>query len=252
MSTNKTEQTTLTAEKQQDNAPESGAKSAVRTVDLVKIYGKGEAAVHALAGVTTSFYQGEITAIMGPSGSGKSTMMHCIGGLDAPTSGSCFLGDKEITGLSRKQSAIMRRDSVGFIFQSFNLLPTLTAQANIELPLKLAGKKVDTEWLKHLAEVLGIEERLGHRPSELSGGQQQRVAAARALITRPTVILADEPTGALDSASGKAMLEFLRRSVDELGQTIIMVTHDDKVAETADRVVHMRDGQIVNDVRKGA
>ncbi|MDO5286006.1 MAG: ABC transporter ATP-binding protein [Actinomycetia bacterium] len=222
---------------------------AVRTQELTKVYGRGETLVRALDRVSVDLYSGEFTAIMGQSGSGKSTLMHCAAGLDAPTSGRVWIGTTDITGLPDKALTLLRRDSVGFVFQAFNLLPTLTAKENILLPLKLAGKKPDPAWFDQVIDVLGMRERLGHRPSELSGGQQQRAAVARAMVTRPMVIFADEPTGALDSASGTDLLRFLRHSVVQLGQTVVMVTHDANAASYADRVIRLADGRIVSDER---
>jgi putative ABC transport system ATP-binding protein len=216
----------------------------VSTKDLVKVYGAGETRVTALDGVTLDFRTGELTAIMGPSGSGKSTLMHCLAGLDTATSGSVRLGDTELTGLPDKQLTLLRRERVGFVFQSFNLLPALTAEQNIRLPLDLAGRRADPALWNHVIGRLGIASRLGHRPGEMSGGQQQRVACARALITQPDVIFADEPTGNLDSASGAEVLAFLRASVRELRQTVIMVTHDQVAASYADRVVTLADGRV--------
>jgi putative ABC transport system ATP-binding protein len=211
--------------------------------DLSKTYGQGPNAVQALDRVTIGFDTGAFAAIMGPSGSGKSTLMHCLAGLDTVTSGAVLIGDTEISGLSDRELTLFRRDHIGFIFQSFNLLPALTAEQNIRLPLELAGRQPDPRWLAEVAGVLGIADRLGHRPSELSGGQQQRVACARALISRPDVIFADEPTGNLDSRSGAEVLTFLRHSVRELGQTVIMVTHDPVAASYAERVVFLADGR---------
>ncbi|WP_315987224.1 ABC transporter ATP-binding protein [Actinomadura sp. HBU206391] len=215
---------------------------------MSKIYGAGDAAVHALRGVTVGFARGAFTAIMGPSGSGKSTLMHCLAGLDVVSKGSVVLGDIEITGLDDRRLTLLRRERVGFVFQAFNLLPTLTAEQNILLAVELAGGKVDRSWFDHVIEVLGLRDRLKHRPSELSGGQQQRVACARALVSRPEVIFADEPTGNLDSRSGAEVLGFLRASVREMGQTIIMVTHDPVAASYADRVVFLRDGEVVSEL----
>ena len=216
--------------------------------DLCKTYGQGPSAVQALNRVTISFDTAAFAAIMGPSGSGKSTLMHCLAGLDTVTSGSIMIGDTEISGLPDRQLTLFRRDHVGFVFQSFNLLPALTAEQNIRLPLELAGRRPDPRWLAEVIGVLGIGDRLGHRPSELSGGQQQRVACARALITRPDVIFADEPTGNLDSRSGAEVLTFLRYSVREFGQTIIMVTHDPVAASYAERVVFLADGQFTGEL----
>ncbi len=218
--------------------------TAARAVELTKIYGQGEARVAALDCVDVEFYQGELTAIMGPSGSGKSTLMHCVAGLDKATSGRTWVGDTELTKLSDDALTALRRDRVGFVFQAFNLLPTLTAWENIVLPLDLAGKRVDRAFADTIVNAVGLADRLKHRPSQLSGGQQQRVACARALITRPDVIFADEPTGALDSHSSKELLDFLRRSVDELGQTVVMVTHDATAASYADRIIKLADGRV--------
>jgi putative ABC transport system ATP-binding protein len=212
--------------------------------DLSKTYGQGPNAVQALDGVSVGFDTGAFAAIMGPSGSGKSTLMHCLAGLDTVTSGSVRIGDTELSGLSDRALTLFRRDHVGFVFQSFNLLPALTAEQNILLPLELAGRRPDPRRFQQLIGVLGLDDRLGHRPSELSGGQQQRVACARALISRPDVIFADEPTGNLDSRSGAEVLRFLRHSAREFGQTIIMVTHDPVAASYADRVVFLADGQV--------
>ena len=231
------------------NAP-TQERAAVRTEHLTKIYGKGEATVHALDRVTLEILAGQFTAIMGQSGSGKSTLLHCIAGLDSPSGGRVWIGDTEITALADKPLTLVRREAVGFVFQSFNLLPTLDARDNILLPLKLAGKKPDQEWYDQVVDVLALRDRLTHRPSELSGGQQQRVAVARAMITKPTVIFADEPTGALDSASGTALLRFLRHSVDALGQTVVMVTHDAQAASFADRIIRLADGHVVADERR--
>jgi putative ABC transport system ATP-binding protein len=215
--------------------------SAVATTDLVKVYGSGDTAVRALDGVTAAFAQGQFTAIMGPSGSGKSTLMHCLAGLDTPTAGSVRIGGTELSGLSDKQLTLLRRQRVGFVFQSFNML---TAAQNIRLPLDLAGTRPDQDWWDEVTGSLGLAGRLSHRPSELSGGQQQRVACARALISRPDVVFADEPTGNLDSRSGGEVLDFLRTSVRELGQTVIMVTHDPVAASYAGRVIFLADGRL--------
>lgn len=223
-------------------------RAAARTVDVRRTYGGGDAAVHALDGVTVAFAAGEFTAVMGPSGSGKSTLMHVTAGLDRVTSGTVWVGDTDLTTLKEKELTRLRRDRVGFVFQQFNLLPTLTAAENITLPMRLAGRAVDQGWLDRVIEVVGLGDRLAHRPSELSGGQQQRVAVARALASRPEVIFADEPTGNLDSRSGAEVLEFLRRSVDETAQTIVMVTHDPIAAAHADRVVFLADGKVVDDM----
>ena len=223
---------------------------AARTVGLSKVYGEGETRVVALDDVSIDLAAGEFTAIMGPSGSGKSTLMHCAAALDSATSGQVYLGAVELTGLKDKALTLLRRDKIGFIFQSYNLVPTLSAQENILLPLAIAGRKPDQEWYDVVIDTVGLRDRLGHRPSELSGGQQQRVACARALVSRPHVIFADEPTGNLDSLSGQEVLKFLRRSVDEFGQTIVMVTHDPVAASHTDRVVFLADGRIVDELRQ--
>ncbi len=217
---------------------------AARAVDLCKNYGTGEAEVHALNSINLEFGRGHFTAVMGPSGSGKSTLMHCMAGLDVPTSGKTFIGEQDVGAMNDNQLTELRRDHVGFIFQSFNLVPTLTAGENIKLPVDLAGGKVDQDWFTLLVDELKIADRLSHRPSELSGGQQQRTAFARALITHPELLFADEPTGNLDSNSSAEMLAFLRRSVTEFHQTIVMVTHDPRGAAFADRVVFLADGQV--------
>jgi putative ABC transport system ATP-binding protein len=219
-----------------------------RAVDLVKSYGSGDAEVRALNGINVDFARGQLTAVMGPSGSGKSTLMHCMAGLDVPTSGRAFMGDQEIGTLDDSGLTQMRRDRVGFIFQSFNLVPTLSAAENITLPVDLTGKKVDKVWFDFLVDQLGIKDRLAHRPAELSGGQQQRAACARALISRPDLIFADEPTGNLDSNASTELLRFLRRSVTEFGQSIVMVTHDPRAAAFADRVVFLADGALVGEL----
>ncbi len=221
---------------------------AARTRNLTKRYGSGDTAVCALDDVTVELAAGQLTAIMGPSGSGKSTLMHCLAGLDTPTSGHVWLGDTDLVLLGDRALTLLRRKRVGFVFQSLNLLPMLTAKQNMLLPLKLAGRRPDRDWMTHVVEVLGLADRLDHRPSELSGGQQQRVAVARALLTRPDVIFADEPTGALDSQTGAQMLSFLRASVRELGQTVVMVTHDPRAAAYADRVVLLADGRVAGEL----
>jgi len=223
---------------------------AARAVDLRKIYGQGDAAVQALRGVSVDFGAAEFTAIMGPSGSGKSTLLHCMAGLDTPTSGNVLIGDVDLTTLSEKALTTLRRDKVGFVFQAFNLIPTLTASENITLPLDIAGRDIDRAWFDQVVDTIGIRDRLGHRPSELSGGQQQRVAGARALVSRPEIAFADEPTGNLDSRSGAELLGFLREAVKEYGQTIVMVTHDAGAAGYADRVVFLADGLIVDEMRE--
>ncbi|MEV4895072.1 ABC transporter ATP-binding protein [Nonomuraea sp. NPDC059023] len=224
------------------------APPAVVARALTKVYGQGDAQVHALSGVDVSFATGAFTAIMGPSGSGKSTLMHCLAGLDSATSGTVHIGDVELTGLSDKQLTLLRRERIGFIFQAFNLLPTLTAEQNIRLPLEIAGRLADQQLFDRVIATVGLKDRLSHKPSELSGGQQQRVAVARALISKPQVIFADEPTGNLDSRSGAEVLSFLRTSVRELGQTIVMVTHDPVAASYADRVVFLRDGALISEL----
>jgi putative ABC transport system ATP-binding protein len=226
----------------------SSRAAAVRVVDVRKTYGTGEAVVHALAGVSVDFTAGQFTAVMGPSGSGKSTLMHVAAGLDSATSGKVFVGDTDLTTLKDKGLTQLRRDRVGFVFQQFNLIPTLSAAENITLPMRLAGRSPDAAWLDRVVDVVGLRDRLSHRPSELSGGQQQRVAVARALAGRPEVVFADEPTGNLDSRSGAEVLSFLRRSVDETDQTIVMVTHDPVAAAHADRVVFLADGHVVGDM----
>jgi putative ABC transport system ATP-binding protein len=224
-------------------------QAALATAGLVKVYGTGDTAVRALDGVSAAFGKAQFTAIMGPSGSGKSTLMHCLAGLDTATSGSVRIGDTELSGLSDRQLTLLRRTKVGFVFQSFNLLPTLTAGQNIRLPLDLAGRKPDQPWWDTIIGTLKLADRLEHRPSELSGGQQQRVACARALITRPDVVFADEPTGNLDSASSAEVLGLLRASVRELGQTVIMVTHDPVAAGYADRVIFLADGRLHSELQ---
>ncbi|WP_316526379.1 ABC transporter ATP-binding protein [Kitasatospora brasiliensis] len=221
---------------------------AAATSDLTKVYGSGETRVTALDGVSVIFREGEFTAIMGPSGCGKSTLLHCAAGLDAPTSGSVRIGTTELGGLGDRQLTQLRRDRVGFIFQAFNLLPTLTALENITLPLSLAGRRPDREWLDRVVAMVGLSDRLGHRPAELSGGQQQRVAVARALVARPAIVFGDEPTGNLDSRAGAEVLGFLRDSVRELGQTVVMVTHDPVAAGYADRVLFLADGRLVDEM----
>ena len=231
-----------------DRAAEQHSLAAVAAVDLVKVYGRGDTAVRALDGVTVGFGRAEFTAIMGPSGSGKSTLMHCLAGLDTATSGQAMLGGTDLTRQSDRVLTKVRRERIGFVFQSFNLLPQLTAARNITLPLDLAGRRADRDLFGHLVGTLGLADRLEHRPSELSGGQQQRVALARALVAQPEVVFADEPTGNLDSRSGAEVLTFLRNSVRELGQTVVMVTHDPTAAAYADRVVLLADGRIAGDL----
>ena len=223
--------------------------AAARAVDLWKVYGEGAAKVEALRGITTEFRRGEFTAIMGPSGSGKSTLLHCLAGLDRPTSGQVFVGDAEVTALKEKGLTQLRRDRIGFVFQAFNLVPTLTAAENITLPLDIAGRDVDRAWFDTVVETVGLRDRLTHLPAELSGGQQQRVAAARALVSRPEIVFADEPTGNLDSKATQELLAFLRDAVDSHGQTILTVTHDPIAASYADRIVFLQDGRIVDEMR---
>jgi putative ABC transport system ATP-binding protein len=225
---------------------------AASTRGLTRVYGHGDTAVHALRGIDLDLPAGRFTAIMGPSGSGKSTLMHVLAGLDQPTSGTVTVDGVEIGSLDDKKLTELRRDKVGFIFQSFNLLPVLTAGENIELPLKIAGRKVDDAWRDQLVGTVGLGDRLTHHPSELSGGQQQRVAVARALISKPAVVFADEPTGNLDSSSSTEVLKLLRHSVDELGQTVVMVTHDANAAAVADRILVLADGKIVHDGTAGS
>ncbi len=222
--------------------------SAAGAVDATKIYGAGDAEVRALDGVTVAFETGRFTAIMGPSGSGKSTLLHCLAGLDSLTSGATYIGDTYLASLDDKELTQLRRTKVGFVFQGYNLIPTLTAEENILLPLMLGGDDGDPEWIDTVVTTVGLKDRLGHRPSELSGGQQQRVAVARALASRPQIIFADEPTGNLDSTTGAEILDFMRRAVREFGQTIVMVTHDPVAASYADRVVFVADGQIESEM----
>lgn len=223
-------------------------RPAARVVEVTKVYGEGEAAVHALDGVSLDFESAGFSAIMGPSGSGKSTLLHCMAGLDRPTSGNILIGDSDLTLLNERELTLLRRTSIGFIFQAYNLLPTLTAAENIELPVRIAKGSLDRERFRDVVAVLGLDGRLDHRPAELSGGEQQRVAAARALFPRPKVIFADEPTGNLDSKTGTQLLEYMRRSVDEMGQTIVMVTHDAHAAAIADRVVFLADGKVIDEL----
>ncbi|WP_026876181.1 ABC transporter ATP-binding protein [Jiangella gansuensis] len=226
----------------------SSPRTAARAADLTKIYGTGDTEVAALGGVSVEFAAGQFTAIMGPSGSGKSTLMHCMAALDSATSGEVYIGDTELSKLNDKELTKLRRDSVGFIFQAFNLVPTLTARENITLPLDIAGRDLDKEWFDTVIATVGLGDRLTHKPNQLSGGQQQRVACARALVSKPDIIFADEPTGNLDSRSGTEVLSFLRRSVREFGQTIVMVTHDPNAAAYSDRVLFLGDGLIVDEM----
>jgi putative ABC transport system ATP-binding protein len=227
---------------------ETGTAVAAQARGVVKVYGHGDAAVRALDGADVDILAGRLTAVMGPSGSGKSTLMHALAGLDSIDSGRISLGGTDLAELSERQLTLLRRDRIGFVFQSFNLVPALTAAENIALPLTLAGRKPDAEWLRQLVTTLGLADRLGHRPSELSGGQQQRVAVARALVSRPEIVFADEPTGNLDTRHGQALLQFLRDAARDLGQTIVMVTHDPTAAAYADRVVFLTDGRVVDEL----
>jgi putative ABC transport system ATP-binding protein len=224
----------------------------VQAIDVSRRYGEGAAAVDALVDVRTGFDRGRFTAIMGPSGSGKSTLMHILAGLDKPTSGTVVLDGEEITSLDDGELTRLRRDKLGFVFQFFNLLPVLTAEENLVLPLSIAGRKPDGEWLEQLIRTVGLDERRTHRPSELSGGQQQRVAVARALVSKPAVVFADEPTGNLDSKASADVLSLLRHAVDDFGQTVIMVTHDPAAAAHADRLITLRDGRVVHDAAPGS
>ena len=224
------------------------APPVARAVDAVKYYGYGETAIAALAGITVEFWPGQLTAIMGPSGSGKSTLMHCMAGLDTLSSGQVFIGQTDLRTLDDKSLTRLRRDQLGFIFQAYNLIPTLTALENITLPASLAGREVDKEWLDHVISTVGLHDRLEHRPSELSGGQQQRVAVARALAQRPQLIFADEPTGNLDSRASAEILGFMQTAVRQLGQTVVMVTHEPTAAGYADRVLFLADGRIVDEM----
>ena len=229
-------------------AASSMASAAATAIDAVKTYGRGDASVHALAGVTVAFERGRFTAIMGPSGSGKSTLMQTVAGLDTLTSGTVTVAGQDLSTLNDKALTRLRRDKLGFIFQAFNLVPTLTAKENILLPLELAGRKPEPAWFDHVIATVGLETRLRHRPAELSGGQQQRVAVARALMSRPEIVFGDEPTGNLDSRAGAEILSFLRHAVRELGQTVVMVTHDPVAASYADRIVFLADGRIVDEM----
>jgi putative ABC transport system ATP-binding protein len=227
---------------------EARPKAAAHTVDATKIFGKGPTEVRALDGVSVEFESGRFTAIMGPSGSGKSTLLHCMAGLDSLTSGRAFIGNVDLGTLDDLHLTMLRRDRIGFIFQAYNLVPTLNAMENITLPLMLAGRKGDRTWIDRVIDRMGIRDRLAHRPAEMSGGQQQRVAVARALASRPAIIFADEPTGNLDSRAGGEVLHFMRRAVDEMDQTIVMVTHDPTAASYADRIVFLADGRIVDEM----
>jgi putative ABC transport system ATP-binding protein len=229
-------------------APPASSIAAARTVAATKVYGKGQTEVRALDGVTVEFPQGQYTAIMGPSGSGKSTLLNCVAGLDTLSSGKAFIAGADLSTLNDNQLTILRRDRVGFIFQAYNLVPTLTAIENITLPMTLAGRKGDPVWIDKVIDVMKIGDRLKHRPAELSGGQQQRVAVARALAGRPAIIFADEPTGNLDSRAGAEVLAFMRKAVEEMGQTIVMVTHDPMAASYADRILFLADGRVVDEM----
>jgi putative ABC transport system ATP-binding protein len=241
--------TTLPTTLDDRRSPEAiGATVAARAVDAVKVYGRGDTAVRALDGVSVDIVAGRFTAVMGPSGSGKSTLMHCLAGLDTLTSGRVLVGDVDLGTLSDAALTRIRRERLGFVFQSFNLIPTLTAGENITLPMSLAGAKPDRAWVDQVIDTVGLRPRLGHRPSELSGGQQQRVAVARALASRPHVVFADEPTGNLDSRSGAEVLRLLRESVDRFGQTVVMVTHDPAAAAWADHAVFLVDGRVVDSI----
>ena len=229
--------------------PEAPSRTAAASaVNASKHYGKGDSEVRALDDVTVEFRTGEFTAIMGPSGSGKSTLMHCLAGLDDLTAGKVFIGDVDLSTLSERRLTELRREQVGFVFQAFNLIPTLTAAENISLPLDLGGRDADEEWVARVIDAVGLRDRLKHKPAELSGGQQQRVAVARALASKPKIIFADEPTGNLDSKSGSDVLNFMRRAVTEFGQTIVMVTHDPNAASFADRVIFLADGKVVDEI----
>jgi putative ABC transport system ATP-binding protein len=228
--------------------PDARTGVAARAVGLTKTYGEGDATVRALDDVSVEFERARFSAIMGPSGSGKSTLLHCMAGLDKPTSGQVLIGDVDLTTLSEKDLTLLRRKSVGFVFQAYNLVPTLTASENITLPLDIAGKEPDKAWFDEVVDTVGIRDRLSHRPSELSGGQQQRVAGARALVSRPEIVFADEPTGNLDSKASQEILSFLRSAVKDHGQTIVMVTHDASAASFADRIVFLGDGRVVDEM----
>jgi putative ABC transport system ATP-binding protein len=235
--------TTIPPQKAATSAP-----AAARTSELTKVYGSGDTQVTALGGVTVDIQQGRFTAVMGPSGSGKSTFMHCLAGLDRPTSGEVWIGGTEISGLKDDALTALRRDAVGFIFQAYNLIPTLSALENITLPLDIAKRKADKDWLDVVVRTVGLADRLGHKPSQLSGGQKQRVAVARALVSKPQIVFGDEPTGNLDSRAGAEIMGFLRHSVDEYGQTIVLVTHDPSSASYADRVLFLADGLVVDEM----
>jgi putative ABC transport system ATP-binding protein len=229
-------------------SPQAAVGLAARALGAVKVYGEGDAAVRALDGITLEFPVGAFTAIMGPSGSGKSTLLHCMAGLDKLTAGHVFIGEVDLGSLEEKELTLLRRDKVGFVFQAYNLIPTLTAGENVTLPLDIAGRKPESGWLDTVIDTVGLRDRLRHRPSELSGGQQQRVAAARAMVSRPEIVFADEPTGNLDSRSGAELLTFMRKAVQEYGQTIVMVTHDAGAAGYADRAIFLNDGKVVDEM----
>jgi putative ABC transport system ATP-binding protein len=239
----------MTVTETHSEAPSVPARPAARAEHAVKVYGSGATEVRALDDVSIAFPEGELTAIMGPSGSGKSTLMHCVAGLDTVTSGHVYIGDVDLTTLPERRLTLLRRERVGFVFQTFNLVPTLTALENITLPLALAGRRPEQDWLDLVVRTVRLQDRLRHKPSELSGGQQQRVAVARALVARPTITFADEPTGNLDSRAGDEILGFVRHAVDEFGQTVVMVTHDAHAASYADRVVFLADGRVVDELR---
>jgi putative ABC transport system ATP-binding protein len=230
--------------------PSGAAQAVARAIDAVKVYGSEHTEVRALDGISADFDQGRFAAIMGPSGSGKSTLMHCLAGLDTLTSGRVLIGGADLSTMNDSQLTSLRRDRIGFVFQAYNLVPTLTAEENINLPNALAGRKPDAGWVDSVVRTVGLTDRLRHRPSELSGGQQQRVAVARALASKPEIIFADEPTGNLDSRAGNEILDFMRKAVDDLGQTIVMVTHDPNAAGFADRVLFLADGRIVDEMHE--
>ncbi|MPZ61561.1 MAG: ATP-binding cassette domain-containing protein [Propionibacteriales bacterium] len=238
-----------TAAQAEQRQARTGADAAARAVSLRKVYGEGPTAVVALDDVSVEFAAGEFTAVMGPSGSGKSTLMHCMAALDTATAGEVYVGSADLTRLGDKELTRLRRDEIGFVFQAYNLVPTLTAEENILLPLSIAGRRPDREWFDTVIDTVGMRDRLGHCPNELSGGQQQRVACARALMSRPSIVFADEPTGNLDSASEDDVLGFLRRTVDDFQQTVVMVTHDPVAAAYTDRVVFLLDGRLVDELR---
>ncbi len=249
MATLREDRTTTTGAPPPAESPDPDPHLAAEATGLTKRYGTGNTEVVALAGIDVGFEAGKLTAIMGPSGSGKSTLLHCVAGLDELTDGEVRIGDTLLSELTDRALTLLRRERLGFIFQAFNLVPTLTAEENIRLPLLLGGHKPDREWERRVVESLGLDDRLHHHPDELSGGQQQRVAVARALVTRPEIIFADEPTGNLDSTAGAEVLSFLRRAVDDFGQTVVMVTHDPGAASYADTVIFLRDGRLVDSIQ---